>query len=223
MDYHLNGNNSTIGNSLALADMGEGINNRKRSNWDDKKKEMYKDAIYVQCEDEEQFAKGWGRQGALEYIFYLCGEHCMGQWYAIEEAYQNDQVLLRKKHLEYLKVMEATAAYNLRNSFTVVGLLQETQEFYDMVTQQVEYIDMSLNPTTEGKRHGSGGSAINVRCDAFFQDPALQKRVMAKGPELATLVRLYEVGVQVNQFQKEELAQMLFGDDDVLDLHLTIY
>ena len=39
MDYHLlNGNNSTIGNSLALADMGEGINNRKRSNWDDKKK-----------------------------------------------------------------------------------------------------------------------------------------------------------------------------------------
>ena len=131
----------------------------------------------------------------------------MGQWYAIEEAYQNDQVLLRKKHLEYLKVMEATAAYNLRNSFTVVGLLQETQEFYDMVTQRVEYMDMSLNPTTEGKRHGSGGSAINARCDAFFQDPALQKRVMAKGPELATLVRLYEVGVQVNQFQKEELAQ----------------
>ena len=99
------------------------------------------------------------------------------------------------------------AAYNVQNSFTVVGLLQESQDFYDMVTQRVEYMDMSLNPTTEGKRHGSGGSAINVRCDAFFQDPALQKRVMAKGPELATLVRLYEVGVQVNQFQKEELAQ----------------
>ena len=146
-----------------------------------------------------------GTAGSVGVYFYLCGEHCMGQWYAIEEAYQNDQVLLRKKYLEYLKVMEATAAYNVRNSFTVVGLLQETQEFYD--TQRVEYIDMSLNPTTEGKRHGSGGSAINARCDAFFQDPALQKRVMAKGPELATLVRLYEVGVQVNQFQKEELAQ----------------
>ena len=142
----------------------------------------------------------------------------MGQWYAIEEAYQNDQVLLRKKHLEYLKVMEATAAYNLRNSFTVVGLLQETQEFYDMVTQRVEYIDMSLNPTTEGKRHGSGGSAINVRCDAFFQDPAHGKR-----SRVGHTGAIVWGGRPSEPIPKGRIGTMLVGLDDGLDLHLTIY
>ena len=53
----------------------------------------------------------------------------MGQWQAIEDMYNRDDDanLNREKHLEYLKVMEEQAAYNLRNSFAVVGSVNSKQ------------------------------------------------------------------------------------------------
>lgn len=193
--------------ATVLAYKGDRQMSRMKLAWDDAKRELYANATFVKCDDVDNFVNGWGKQGALEYIFYLCGEHCMGQWQTIEEEYGQDAQLLKTKHLEYLRVMEETASYNLRNSFAVVGLLEETDQFFDMITQRVLYMDTSLNPEVRGESHSSGKGPEQMRCSQVFKQESFRKEILDKGPEVAASMRLYELGLQVNKFQKEELEQ----------------
>jgi hypothetical protein len=124
---------------------------------------------------------------------YLCGEHCLAD-----------------PNLP-LEELERQAAYNLRNSFAVVGLLHQTDVFYEMVSQRVAYIDTSLNPDVQGAKHGSGDIEEAKRCRQVYQDAEFQAQLMQASPEVAALHRLYQIGVQVNDFQRRELQQCSDG------------
>jgi hypothetical protein len=133
---------------------------------------------------------GWASRFALGYIVYLCGEDCAARY---------DQ------GLGNLQQMEQQAANNLRHSFAVVGLLHETETFYEMVTKRVQYVNMSLNPHVKGKLHSSGNGAEQRRCKDKFANASFQELLKQKSPFIAAMDRLYKVGVQVNRFQFEEL------------------
>jgi hypothetical protein len=169
--------------------------------------EFYHSLPTVRCDDIEQLVSGWGKQYALEFLVYFCGEHCMGQLAAINEAYSYDTGKLRKEKQKYLKVMARQAVYNMRNSFAVVGLLQQTQDFYDMISNRVDYMDMSLNPTVEGDPHFSGYAKEWTRCKDRFQGPDFQRKVLIASPEIAAAVGVYKAGVEVYEFQKREMEE----------------
>jgi len=135
---------------------------------------------------------GWARLMPLQYIFFLCGEDC----HARMEA-----------GMATLKQVEAQAAYNLRNSFAVVGLLQDQATFFEMIHARVDYMDMHLNYTQNMTDDGSHQSKKDRHCAARFQDPKFQQELLAASPELAALKRLYEIGMEVNRFQVQELMQ----------------
>ena len=105
------------------------------------------------------------------------------------------------------------AESNLRNSFSVVGLLNETESFYDMIETRISYMNMSLEAhpgLLKGGQHASGKGKDKEeyeRCSNAFEDINFRQRFKAELPILASLEYLYEVGVEVNRFQKEELHQ----------------
>ena len=140
--------------------------------------------------EEDNF--GWAHQFAMEYLTYLCGIDCY---------------LTAFSGVSTIERMERQAASNLRQSFAVVGVLEDGEDnFFDMVSARVRYIDMSLNPHIEGSSHRSGGGEESTRCKAIFNDPGMQQKMIDGSPAIAALVRLFRVGKEVNKFQKEELA-----------------
>jgi len=161
----------------------------------------------VHCDDEMEMIHGWGKQYAIQYMAYLCGEHCLGRWESITVAYAADPDMMRKEELRYFAFMEDQAAYNLRNSFAVVGLLTETPEFFDMISKRVSYIDTTLNPDVEGATHSSGSNDEILRCESIYKENDFRQRIIERSPEIAAMMRLYELGVEVNKFQTEELEQ----------------
>ena len=144
--------------------------------------------------DEENYSDatgtGWVNHYAMIYIMNLCGEDCLVRYYT------HGNVTLQE--------LEAQASWNLRHSLAVVGLLHETESFYDMITARVQYMDMSDNSTEGTGLHKSGKTNY---CKDRFEDAEFQAALVAASPALATLTRLYEVGLQVNAFQKRELEQ----------------
>lgn len=151
---------------------------------------------YVKCDDIDELVDGWSVFHTRLYILYLCGEHCLA-------AYVDPN----PKHRLTLEAMEEQATYNLRNSFAVVGLLHKTDQFYDMIQRRVHYMDPKLNPEVIGKLHASLTFDEVQRCRQVYHDPDFQQRVMQKSPLIATLYRLYQIAVEVNAFQYEELKQ----------------
>jgi len=146
----------------------------------------------IKCDDIEEAAYGWGANWAMTYLSYLCGEHCLSGWISNQMT---------------LDEIEGQGAYNLRHSFAVVGLLHKTNEFYEMVTHRVAYMNTSLNPEVEGKTHSTGNNPEMERCRTKYKDPDFQARLMEKSPEIAALERLYNIAVEVNEFQTKELAE----------------
>ena len=183
-DHHL-GNGTLI-----ISDMGIPDRNKKRqADWEAKHGTPIN---VVKCDNVEIAAAGWATNRAMSYIFYLCGEHCMGGW-------ANGSLSLAD--------LEQQAAYNLRNSFAVVGLLQKTDDFYKMVSQRVFYMDTSLNPEVEGKTHATGRQPEIRRCKEKFQTKEFQEALLEQSPAMATLNRLYKIAVEVNEFQTRELSE----------------
>jgi hypothetical protein len=134
---------------------------------------------------------GWANRYALLYIFYLCGEDCAARY---------------EMGLGSLDQLEFQAANNLRQSFAVVGLLHETETYYDMLTARVQYLDMGLHPAIEGERHDTGATDDNRRCKDLFHKPSFQEKLRQASPAVAALERLYQVAVEVNRHQLRELA-----------------
>jgi hypothetical protein len=148
---------------------------------------------------DQQHLMGWATKFSLQYIFYLCGGDCILRF----EANQTS-----------LEELEAQAEFNLRHSFSVVGILEQQQqhgggeeEFYDLVSTRVQFTNMSMNPHIIGKTHPGVPSNESRRCRALYQtDVAFRNSVRRSIPEFAALDRLYQVGLQVNRFQYQELA-----------------
>jgi hypothetical protein len=133
---------------------------------------------------------GWAWKMSLGYIIYLCGEDCMVR-YAAGTATLED--------------LERQAEQNLRHGFAVVGLLEETDIFYEMISARIGYIDTSLNLHVGGSKHQSLTNEAIDECKAKFSNSSVQETLLQMSPELAALHRLYEVAVEVNRFQLEEL------------------
>ena len=170
-------------NDLVWPDRGPDLN-RKRAG-----RSNATNTPFIKCDDIQEFSAGWGRQTSLEYMVYLCGEHCMGQLEAIQKTYGHDNNLLEQHEQEYLTFMEAQSAYNLRNSYAVVGLLQETETFFGMISKRVSYMDTSLNPDVKGGRHKSAGGPEKERCSEVYNDADFRQRVVDSCPEMAAIMR----------------------------------
>jgi hypothetical protein len=106
-----------------------------------------------------------------------------------------------------LDELEDQAESNLRQAFSVVGLLNETDQFYKMVSKRIAYVDMERNPHVQGSSHPSGHKKESAQCLAVLSSPAFQEKSKQQLPSLGVLDRLYQVGIQVNRFQQEELRQ----------------
>ena len=51
--------------------------------------------------------------------------------------------------------IEAHVADNLRNAFSVIGLLQEEHSFYNMITDRIAYVTMDLILNVTGSSHAT--------------------------------------------------------------------
>ena len=136
---------------------------------------------------------GWLRIMSLQYIMYLCGEDCYVRW----------EMGTTSTSLEEL---EAQAAYNLRNSFAVVGLLHEQDSFFEMLHERVQYMDLKLDHAEEFGENDHP-SPKDYSCEERFRDEQFKKELVASSLELQALMRLYEIGVEVNRFQMRELEE----------------
>mmetsp|Transcript_1024 Transcript_1024/g.2200 ORF Transcript_1024/g.2200 Transcript_1024/m.2200 type:complete len:642 (-) Transcript_1024:448-2373(-) len=152
---------------------------------------------------------GWVSVHSLLYLFQLCGNECITR-------YENGFVTLEQ--------IEAQVESNLRNAFSVVGLLHESDSFYDMIDKRIDYVDTKRLYDTNRKRnsheyelisllnaplHMSGGSkTAKENCkNLFLKDETFREEVRRTVPEFAALERMYKVGVEVNRFQQDELSR----------------
>jgi len=136
---------------------------------------------------------GWVEHYSLLYLMRLCGNDC-------HTRYENGLLTLEE--------LEEQAGDNLRNSFSVVGLLQEQDQFYDMVTDRIAYMDLSRNLHVKGKTHSTKRIEGSIRCKELFgTDENFRQYVRDSIPVLAALERIYHLAVRVNRFQANELKQ----------------
>jgi len=134
---------------------------------------------------------GWANYFALRYIMDLCGEDCLVRYVHGSATLQD---------------VTKQAEENLRHSFAVVGLLNETQSFYSMVSARVAYmgnLTRNMNLASVGGKHSTKGRRGVKK---VFADPHFQRRLIDASPEFAALLKLYEVSVEVNRFQLKELS-----------------
>jgi len=138
----------------------------------------------------------WTVRFVRDYLEPLCGEDCFSRY---------------THGMMTLEDMTVQAEGNLRGSFSVVGLLNETDTFYTMVSARIGYIDMGRNPHVTGDKHESAVGRVvkeeSARCKTLFSDPRFQEEAKQQAPSLSLLDRVYQLGVEVNRFQREELNQ----------------
>lgn len=133
---------------------------------------------------------GWMIQDAYLYLFFLCGEDCAAR---------------HEKGIATLSQLEAQAASNLRQSFAVVGLLDNTEQFFDMIDARVKYMDFST--VNNGNKNPSRGGEEKNRCKAVYADKTFQNKLKERLPVLASLERLYSIAVEVNKAHVEDLGR----------------
>ena len=146
---------------------------------------------HVTCDSTENLA-GWSNRYLLIYLFYLCGVDCVSRY---------------ELKLMNLAEMEQQAASNLRQAFSVVGLLEESEEFFDLINKRIAYVNTSLHSDWTGGTHATAKDDEAIRCKKVYESPEFQEKAKLEVPILASLERLYKLGVQVNRFQKEELSR----------------
>jgi hypothetical protein len=105
----------------------------------------------------DSVAAGWIRRMSLGYIMHVCGQPRL-HYSVCGRTIINPR--FGKK-----------AVGNLRNSFSVVGILQDTDTFYEMVSARVGYIDTSLNPQVQGPQHRSRTSEALSKCKVKLSAP----------------------------------------------------
>eukprot|EP00977_Amphora_coffeiformis_P022997 scaffold12050_cov168-Amphora_coffeaeformis.AAC.3 len=144
---------------------------------------------------------GWAHRYARHWILHMCGEDCQSRMEQARMHLGDDYTADHERML--LETFERQADYNLRQSIAVVGQSEETDNFYDLISARVHYLDMSRNSHVQGKRHSSNAKPY---CREAFADPTFQQALIEASPAVAAFVRLYKTALKVNAFQKEELA-----------------
>jgi len=136
---------------------------------------------------------GWCELYSLESLFKLCGNDC----------------LLRYKYgMISLEEIEDQVESNLRNAFSVVGLLNELGTFYNMVTDRIDYVDLTYRVKRSGDPHATNKTEESTACASLYRDDEIfRESVRQKVPAFAALERIYSVGVEVNRFQQQELQR----------------
>ena len=86
----------------------------------------------------------------------------------------------------------------------MVGLLDDTDSFFDMLNDRFSYLNPSLVNET-GFRHRTNNH-LKKNCEQF-QNPTFRNKLKAASPAISAISRLYEVAVEVNRFQIEELSK----------------
>jgi hypothetical protein len=143
---------------------------------------------------------GWAHRTARFFVMQICGEDCQSRW---DMATTKLGARFTTRHEDVLLAsFERQADYNLRHSFAVVGRVDESSGFYNMVSARVHYLNMSRNLHVTGGRHSSRPSP---ECQEVYTSPAFQAQLEAASPAVASLIRLYKTALRVNAFQKEEL------------------
>lgn len=135
---------------------------------------------------------GWAYHDVVSYLGYLCGDDCT--------------IRLERGQMSLEEIRLQTIA-NLKQSFSVVGLLNETKLFYDMVSARIAYVDMTLHPHVQGQTHTSGKSKENRRCKELFSQESFQTELKAQFPLMSVLEEVYNVAVEVNRAQLAELQE----------------
>eukprot|EP00980_Cylindrotheca_fusiformis_P011131 scaffold2557_cov121-Cylindrotheca_fusiformis.AAC.14 len=92
--------------------------------WDKEFRDYYqcddiRSATFYNNETFQMQGAGWAYAVILDQLMYLCGEDCINRFQVGEIDLQD---------------IERQAESNLRHSFSVVGLLNETEHFFDMVS-----------------------------------------------------------------------------------------
>ena len=141
-----------------------------------------------ECDDVE-YAKQWANQYVLQFAMYLCGDDCAIRW---------DR---GRMTMEEIWIQSES---NLRQSFSVVGLLNESSIFYEMISTRVGYLDMNRNLHVKGDRH-TGRNNKTRYCHALFLQEDFRVKFRIHIPAILLLERLYQVAEQVNRFQRKEL------------------
>lgn len=150
----------------------------------------------------ERARPGWAHWTARLFLLYLCGEDCQVRWEIATTRLGGNFTARHEKVL--LDAFERQADYNLRHSFAVVGLNGDMEEFHDMVSARVQYLD-ALSRNLHRVRGNPHKSSATDECKALFQRPAFQEQLVQGSPAVAAVVRLYRTAVRVNAFQKQEL------------------
>jgi len=136
---------------------------------------------------------GWCESFSMFSLMKLCGNDC-------HIRYENKMMSLEE--------IEDQVESNLRNAFSVVGLLNETESFYDMITDRIDYVNLTYNPEIVGTDHATKKTIENIACKKLFEkDEKFRESVRQRVPAFAALERIYHVAVEVNRFQKQELQQ----------------
>lgn len=143
---------------------------------------------------DHQHLDQWIPWAVKEYLLPFCGVDCENRWDRGEMTFEQ---------------MALQAEGNLKRSFAVVGLLNETESFYEMVTARIGYLDMKNNKHVVGGEHQSVGlnEEEMKRCKALYLTTKFQEEAKQKHPELQLVERIFQVAMEVNQFQQQELNQ----------------
>ena len=75
--------------------------------------------------------------------------------------------------------------------------MDDIDNFFEMINTRVKYIDIKLDSVSD--LHCNDPHAESLK------DPLLQEKFISSSPVIAALVRLYELGMEVNKSQREEV------------------
>jgi hypothetical protein len=140
----------------------------------------------------------WMEKFAYEQLMNLCGNDC-------SIRYNNGLISLQE--------FENQVTSNLRQAFSVVGLLNETESFYTMIHQRIAYVDTTINVDVKGSKHSSKtktglkGKLQEACRQQFLYNETFRSQARHDLPVMAALERVYQIGLEVNRFQLEELKQ----------------
>jgi len=140
---------------------------------------------------------GWARSFASEYVLYYCGDDCAIKL-RLASADKEEQV--------WQEVL-AQAEFNLRHSFAVVGLLEDSDNFFDMIDKRVGYVNMTQAQSIKDAHVSKSKTGERLRCGERFKETELQEQLLSLSKEIRGAVHLYQVAVEVNAFQMAELAE----------------
>lgn len=158
----------------------------------------------------ETKARGWAHAHAVYYLLQVCGEDCQIKWEQVVTHLAHNLTVAQESAL--LASFERQADYNLRHAFGVVGLQDDIDGFYDMLTARVRYLNMSSSSSTnvvEGPRHTSHPTET---CRNVYGDEAFRQSMMEASPAIAAIVRLHQTARRVHAFQKKEMEMCVHSD-----------